>query len=888
MFPRLEDATAQCSASVVPLHGNIQIVPPMSTEHSPTASAKQLTKLFHTARETFGAEAARAGGGMRACADYSAKIDHLLERIATDATANTDTPVTLIAIGGYGRRELCLHSDIDLLILFGNRLGADDEQLVKALLHPLWDLGLDVGHQVRHLAELEEVETDNPAFLVALADSRFLAGHSDLYATFDRLIHGPDSGWRRPTSGALRELVDERHRHFNTTIYQLEPDIKEAPGALRDINAIRTLTELAQRDATRTVPITAGRLDEALEEAAEFLLRIRSLLHAAHGRNLNVLDYEHQEKVAEQFGSPGSDRGRRAEALMSVYFHHARIVARILASTLGKTTPPRPKSVRMVADNVRHDHDGVSFSDNVRASLQPRTWLGVFQAAIDEECRVSGDTLAFIERHCDRYTVEDFFPSSAERDQLLHFFQPKPGLYERLSEMHENGMLGRMFPEFRKIYCRVIRDFYHKYTVDEHTLRTIRGLSELGDQNTPTRHRFASILAEVPHPEQIVLALLFHDVGKWTNKNHAEESVRMVRDPLRRLQVPPEAIRTIEFLIRHHLEMSQAAFRRDSEDPEVARQFARLVGTEDRLKMLCLLTVADIQAVSPETLTPWKEELLWRLYVDTYNQLTLGYGDELIATSQPSVAELRARRPAEISEEQVTQFLEGLPQRYLRLVDTGTVYDHIRLSSGLASNEVRTSLARQDDVWELSVITRDRPRIFSNICGVLSYFGMDILRGQAMSNRQGIALDLFRFVDADQFLALNSSGRAELTQQLQDVVTGAVELSRMLKGRESAARAKRRKFRIRSFAHFDHHYSDRYTVLEIGGENEWGLLYRVSRIISAHGCDIDLVLISTEGNRATDVFHLTRHGEKLPLELERDLRGHLETAMGIASTGLDH
>ncbi|WP_431605181.1 hypothetical protein, partial [Croceibacter atlanticus] len=175
--------------------------------------------VFQAARETLGAEAALARGGMRACANYSAEIDHLLERIATDATSHTDAPVTLIAIGGYGRRQLCLYSDIDLLILFGNTLATAEEQLVKALLHPLWDLGLDVGHQVRHLAELEEVEADNPAFLVALADSRFLAGHSGLYAKFDRLIHGPDSSWRRPTSDALRELVDQRHRHFNTTIY---------------------------------------------------------------------------------------------------------------------------------------------------------------------------------------------------------------------------------------------------------------------------------------------------------------------------------------------------------------------------------------------------------------------------------------------------------------------------------------------------------------------------------------------------------------------------------------------------------------------------------------------------------------------------------------------
>ncbi|MEO2197254.1 MAG: hypothetical protein ABGY72_14320, partial [bacterium] len=363
--------------------------------------------------------------------------------------------------------------------------------------------------------------------------------------------------------------------------------------------------------------------------------------------------------------------------------------------------------------------------------------------------------------------------------------------------------------------------------------------------------------------------------------NHAEESVRMVRGPLRRLRIAPDSIHTVEFLIRHHLEMSVAAFRRDSEDPEVARQFARLVGTEDRLKMLCLLTLVDVQAVSPEVLTPWKEELLWRLYVDTYNHLTLGYGDEVIATEQSTVTALRARRPPEISEQQVTAFLEGLPQRYLRLVEPQTVYDHIRLSRNLEPDELRMTLDKQDDVWELSVVTKDRPRIFSNVCGVLSYFGMDILRGQAMSNAQNVVLDLFRFVDADQFLALNEAGQSELTRVLQDVVAGDVDLPAMLKGREAAARSRRDKMRVHKLVHFDHHYSDRYTVLEIGGANQWGLLYGISRVMSEHGCDIELVLISTEGDRAIDVFHLTRNGDKLSPGMEEELRGDLERVLGI-------
>ena len=858
----------------------------MTTEHAAEpvpAGEHSFAETLRAARDDYRAEIRLARGGAQAAEDYSTRIDHLLTRIHAASAPHTATPVALVPIGGYGRRHLCLHSDIDLLILFGGPIAAAEERYVKALLHPLWDLGLTVGHQVRHLSELEAAETDNPEFLVAVVDSRLLAGDAGVYERFDALVHDPASVWRQPTIDALFGLGADRHRYYNGTIYQLEPDVKEAPGALRDVAAIRTLVALTRPGTTRSVSATSGRLDEALDEAEEFFLRIRSVLHAENGRNLNTLSHEHQEAVAERFGSPGPEARAKVEALMSVYFHHARMIARILAAAITEAKPPpEPVPTKAVGENRRRDRTGVGFIDTVRASLQPRTWLGAFQAAIDEGCPVSPETLAFVERHGDRYTAEEFFPGKVERDQFLYFLKPKPGLYERLSEMHESGLLGRMFPEFRKVYCRVIRDFYHKYTVDEHTLLTIRGLSELADPRAPARRRFASVLAEVRQPELIALALLFHDVGKWTNKNHAEESVRLVRGPLRRLRVPPGSSRTVEFLIRHHLQMSVAAFRRDGEDPEVARQFARLVGTEDRLKMLCLLTLADIQAVSPETLTPWKEELLWRLYVDTYNHLTLGYGDDVIATGQPSIGELQSHRPPEISKHQVTKFLEGLPRRYLRLVDPQTVYDHIRLSRDLEPDEVRLTLDKHDDVWELSVVTKDRPRIFSNICGVLSYFGMDILRGQAMSNRQNVVLDLFRFIDADRFLALNESGPSELTRLLQDVVTGNADLTEMLKGREAAMQTQPDRVRIPSLVHFDHHYSDRYTVLEIGGVNRWGLLYRISRVISEHGCDIDLVLIATEGDRATDVFHLTRDGAKLSPNIEQELRGELEPALGVA------
>src|SRR6185436_14283912 len=210
--------------------------------------------------------------------------------------------------------------------------------------------------------------------------------------------------------------------------------------------------------------------------------------------------------------------------------------------------------------------------------------------------------------------------------------------------MHDSGLLGRMLPEFGAITCRVVRDFYHKYTVDEHTLLAIRTLERLAAPPSPRdRGRFASLLQDLERPELLVLALLLHDVGKSRDEEHVPESVRLARGIFERLALPAESREVVEFLIANHLQMSTVAFRRDTEDPETVRRFAAVVGVEERLKMLTLLTLADVDAVSLETLTPWKAELLWRLYVDTYNQLTLGYGDELIDQSQSAAQAVGAR-----------------------------------------------------------------------------------------------------------------------------------------------------------------------------------------------------------------------------------------------------
>ncbi|HEX2466504.1 MAG TPA: HD domain-containing protein, partial [Thermoanaerobaculia bacterium] len=820
---------------------------------------KRLESALDAARDAFAADARAGRGGRAAHERFSDRFDELLRSIVELARPLAKSKVAVAALGGYGRRALCLHSDIDLLVVFEGRLGRAEERFVKALLHPLWDLKLQVGHQVRLLEDFAVLERDNPLYLLALTDARFLAGADVVFARaragFERSMHDA----RGEMLDALLALIAERHAQFNDTLYQLEPDLKDAPGGLRDVAAARLLRSLGG------APDPAIAIDDSrLEQAEDFLLRVRSVLHLETGRNWNVLNHDLQELAADRLRCFGAGPQQQVEALMGEYFRHARAVARSLERARRATRSEEAAATRVdLGANLVLEGAGVRFADEALAAASPASWLDVIAAALDRGVAIHPATLALFERHGGALTASDLVPGHTEGQRLLRLLRPRPGLYARLSELHDCGLLERLFPEFRAISCRVVRDFFHKYTVDEHTLLTIRGIERLVLPEQKSRGRFGSILAELHQPELLILALLYHDIGKWKEGDHAEESARLAQAMLDRLGVVGDARATVEFLIEQHLQMSVVAFRRDTEDPGVVRGFARLVATEEHLKMLCLMTLADVEAVSAEILTPWREELLWRLYVDAYNQLTLGYGDEVIAPGQAAVEALVAQRPADLDRDELSRFLEGFPQRYLALFDHETIYRHARLARNIRPDDVHCFLERRSDVWELTVATLDRPYLFSNLCGVLSYFGMDILRGSAMTDPSGLVLDIFQFTDGEGFLRINAGGAEQLETILREVVAGRQDVAALLARREAGLLHPPPPRRVEPLVRFDQAHSQRYTVLEIVAQDAPGLLHRISLVISRHGCDVDLVLISTEGDRAIDVFHLTKEGAKL-------------------------
>jgi [protein-PII] uridylyltransferase len=824
--------------------------------------------LDHARRELIEATE-RGEGGRVALARHADCIDGIIRELVAGARRQTQVPLAVCAVGGYGRKSQFLYSDIDLLIVFGSQIGRPEERFVKALLHPLWDLHFQVGHHVRELADFDRLDTANPEYLLSTMDLRPLAGDRVLIDRLDGVMKDSWPVWRPQILEALVTLTDQRHSEFYDTLYQLEPDVKDGPGALRDVWAARMLLRLG---GDRRVAVRRSSSDR-LSDAEEFLMRIRSGLHVDTGRNVNVLSYELQEKAVDRLRYAGSDMRRRVEALMTDYFKDARSVTRALGRVRRAAVPPAPTPIRLVGENLMWVVEGITFSEAAKASAAPAEWLRAFEAAVSRNVPVADDALALIERELQKYDYapEVFHPTAEHQRRILQFMRPRQGLSARLGEMRDCGLLGAIFPELNEISCRVTRDFYHKYTVDEHTLLTVRNAERL-----LTNPRFGPILREVHAPELLVLALLYHDVGKAREGDHSLVGAGMAAAMTGRLGVDDGARQTVDFLIRHHLKMSRVAFRRDTEEPEVVRQFASLFGTEEHLKMLVLLTLCDVGAVSPDTLTPWKEELLWRLYVDAYNQMTLGYGDDIIDRDQALVGALQTHRPEDISEAELASFLEGLPRRYLILFSPEAIYRHVRLSRDIRPNDVHFFLEKKAEAWELTVASLDKPFLFSNICGVLAYFGMDILRGHALTSLAGLALDVFQFADSDGFFERNSEGRKEFDRRLHEVVSGETDVTALLRSKEGSVLVRRALVRRTPVVHFDTGHSQRYTVLELVADDAPGLLYRVSRVISDHGIDVDLVLITTEGQKAIDVFHITRGGAKLSEDAEASLKADLE------------
>lgn len=807
----------------------------------------------------------------------------------------------LLALGGYGRRELFPYSDIDLLFLSeDDERGEAQREAVAAMARTLWDLRLRVGSNSRTLAECGELRRDNLEFPIALLDSRYLAGDLELFTRLcDRAIPRLLARDAKDLVRDIAEMTRQRHARSGNTIFHLEPNLKEAPGGLRDYHVARWLAQIAQMEKSSKGAAPEDSWPFELRgdaaQAFDFLSAARCFVHLRQGRDDNLLTYELQDEAAAR--GVGLSHGARVAPArwMQTYFRHARSIDRLTSRLLDDARPARA-SLYAIFQDWKSRASNADFSV-LRGRIYPRQpaavfddpglLLGLFEFVARHGLEPSREAERWVEQSLTR--VADRLPRLPGLWTRFRQILVLPHAADALRAMHRLGLLDALFAEFRAIDSLVVRDFFHRYTVDEHSFMTIEHLKALRAAENSWERSLAEVLTEIEQPELLFLALLFHDVGKgMPGDNHIERSLEALEGIMARLELEVEEREAVRFLVARHLEMSATLQLRDIFDPETVRAFAERVGTTERLKMLCLVTYADIKAVNPEALTPWKGEMLWQLYVAASNFFTRSVDEERLHAAREEAGQvdqvLRFVSPPATRQE-LSAFLEGFPRRYLASRPPEEIAGHFALARQLARSPVQVSLRTRDHSLELTVLTADRPYLFASITGTLAAWGMNIIKADAFANAAGTILDTFRFVDLFRTLELNPSETARFKQNVVDVLTGKADLRKLLSGRISPRTAPRVKVKISTQVRFDDASSSHSTLLELITQDRPGLLYEVSSALADLGCNIEVALIDTEGQKVIDVFYLTRGGKKLGVAEQQAVRNALLERLGQAGSG---
>jgi [protein-PII] uridylyltransferase len=776
-----------------------------------------------------------------------------VDKAISDAAAHSLTPrlafpFTICAVGGYGRSELFPYSDIDLLILADSE---DDLPLMKDplsdFLRVVWDAGLRASQSVRTVAECCRLHEQNIELHISLLDLRFVYGNAEL---FQKLAGALPAFYRKQEDRLIRELADmalKRHAKFNHTVYHLEPNIKEAPGGFRDIHLVHWLALLAQEK---------GRIREALEGiegARHFLTAVRCFLHHETKRDNNLLSFELQDRITAFWMVAPAEPAE----WMRLYYRHARQIyqAALHALEFAETKDPslarqfRDWRGRLSSSEFTVAHERIFLRNPASTLGSAESVLGLFTFSARHGIPLSWDTQRRLSNDAG---VGARFQSEPPRWPAWREFFSQPHVALALRQMQETGILTAAIPHWKAIECLVVRDFYHRYTVDEHSIVAVEVIDQLGSKaDAPLR--FRNLLLAEEDRATLRLALLLHDVGKGTLPgNHVQGSLQAAADVYERLGTPQANREIINFLILHHLDLSSVMTGRDLEDPATGRFLSAQIPTQEDLRRLALLTYADISAVNPTAMTPWRLEQLWRAYSTGLEQLTR----ELIANRIDAADDAAGEAP------EIAHFLQGFPTRYLRTHSAAQVRRHFELDQTRKRDGVAVSITQDSGAFLLTVLASDQAGLFAKLCGALASRGMNILKVEASSNSHGCVLDLIRFSDPMRNLELNPDEVRRLEWTVECVLRDSLKVADLIKQRRSQPRPSAGA-KIMPSVHFNNEASDECTLIDFVGEDRPGLLYDLTSAISEAGCNIDLVLVDTEAHKAIDVFYITQEGGKL-------------------------
>ncbi|MGH6949079.1 MAG: [protein-PII] uridylyltransferase [Kiloniellales bacterium] len=824
-----------------------------------------------------------AGGGGPAAAratcflvDQAIRVlyDHVAGRLYPLGSASTGERLSLVALGGYGRGELAPFSDVDLLFLLPYKLTPRSEQVVESLLYSLWDLGFKVGNATRSIDECIRLARGDHVICTSLLEARYLWGDQelveDLRQRFRREVEAV--GKARFIEAKLAERA-ERHKRLGASRYSLEPNIKEGKGGLRDLHTLFWIAKYVYEVDDIAVLEGRGIFTKSevrlFEKAHNFLWTLRFRLHYTTGRAEERLTFDQQKAIAPLMGYTAHAGTQDVERFMKHYFLVAKDVGdltRIFCAALEAQHNRRSRfrlpllTRKRTIEGFRREGDRLTVKDKDIFDDKPIEMLRIFRVAQKHELDIHPEALRWVTqglRHIGRGLREDPAANKLFLDMLTASQNPEV----TLRRLNEAGVFGRFVPDFGRVVAQMQYNMYHHYTVDEHTIFAIGILHKIEQGKLKDE---VPISSEVVHKllsrRVLYVALLLHDIAKGRQGDHSEVGAKIARKLCPRLGLSEEETETVAWLVLHHLKMSNTAFKRDIEDPKTIADFCALVQSLERLRLLLVLTVADIRAVGPGTWNAWKAALLRDLYWRTEEVLSGGLVTEgreaRVHQAKQALADALPDWPA---AEVDAHLARGYPSYWLS-ADIETHLRHARLVRHAEASHAPLTVDRRVDsyrgVTEITVYAADHPGLFSRIAGALAVSGATIDAARIFTLANGMALDSFFVRDAAGGPFDRPDKLARMASAIEKTLSGSLKPMLELAKRRLAVPSRLEVFKVPPRVLIDNKASARDTVIEVNGRDRVGLLHELTQALTRLNLIIHSARIATFGESAVDVFYV--------------------------------
>lgn len=783
-------------------------------------------------------------------------------------------PISLIAVGGYGRGDMAPFSDVDLLFLARSRMSDDAEALIEAMLYLLWDLKMKVGHSSRTIRDCLKLGADDFTIRTSMLEMRYLAGERTLADDLEEQLRAKlFSGTEREFVEAKLEERENRHSRQGER-YMVEPNVKEGKGGLRDLQSLYWIAKYIHgvRAAAELVPLGVFRREEyeTFRKAENFLWAVRGHLHLAAGRATEQLTFDMQVEVAGRMGYTDL-RGRRAvEIFMQDYFRQATAVGDLtrifIAKLEGESVRQQPLLERIftrtpeVKEGYVVQHSRLAVEDPVTFLSDKLNILRLFEEGLRSGLLIHPDAMRLVTANL--HLIDNAMRTDPEAQKIFLGLLLNHGNPERaLRRMNELGVLSAFIPEFEPIVAMMQFNMYHSYTVDEHTIQCIAQLAmmEKGDL-TETLPVATEILAGGVNRRVLYVALLCHDIGKGRAEDHSILGARIARTVAPRLGLDREECDTVEWLVRYHLLMSDTAQKRDIADPRTVRDFAKMVGSVRRLDLMTVLTVCDIRGVGPSTWNNWKAALLRALYRQTRRALEDGMEDFT-----------RANRGLE-AKKALRKALPDWPKEDLRVEAKrhyAPYWQGLHVTAHVVFARMLRQLAAKDDPSALQIhlypdgerdATRacfamvDHPGIFARLTGALALVGANVVDARSYTTKDGYVTSAFWIQDQNG-RPYDADRLPRLEQMMRKTLGGEVVASRALEPRDKLKK-REKAFTVATNISFNNDASDIYTLIEVTGRDRPGLLYDLARTLTQANVYIANAVIATYGEQVVDTFYV--------------------------------